>query len=90
MERYEITIAGLIDSRRARALGCEGLQILSTGDSLVVFAAEDQSGLYGLFARLRDAGLGLVAVSPVAATSTPARTGTTRRRSATSSRKGDK
>ena len=62
MERYEIQVVGHLDTRRARALGCEELRRLPSGDSVLVFAALDQTALYGLIARLRDAGLALVSV----------------------------
>jgi hypothetical protein len=62
MDRYEIRVAGHLDQRRAQFLGCEELRLLLGGDSLLIFAAADQAALYGLLARLRDAGLGLVAV----------------------------
>ncbi len=63
MERYEIRVAGPISRRRAAALGCEVEQVASD-ESLLVFAAVDETALYGLLSRLRDAGLALVAVNP--------------------------
>ena len=65
MERWEIQVVGHLDTRRAYALGCENLRRLSTGHSVLEFAALDQAALYGLLARLRDAGLALVAVQRV-------------------------
>lgn len=62
MKRYEIRVVGHLDKRRARALGCEELRRLPVGDSVVGFAAVDQTALYGLLARLRDAGIALVSV----------------------------
>jgi hypothetical protein len=62
MDRYEIRVAGHLDQRHARVLGCEELRLLTDGDSLLIFATVDQAALYGLLARLRDAGLGLIAV----------------------------
>ena len=62
MDRYEIRVAGHLDQRRARSLGCEELRLLPRGGSLLVFAAADQAALYGLLARLRDAGLELIAI----------------------------
>ena len=62
MDRYEIRVAGHLDQRRAQFLGCEELRVLPGGDSLLIFAAVDQAALYGLLARLRDAGLGLIAI----------------------------
>jgi hypothetical protein len=75
MDRYEIRIAGHLDQRRAHALGCDELRQLPGGTSLLVFTAVDQAALYGLLARLRDAGLELVAairvLAPGAAADTP-------------------
>ena len=65
MECYEIQVVGHLDMRRVRALGCEELRRLPSGDSVLIFAALDQAALYGLFARLRDAGLALVSVRRV-------------------------
>ena len=65
MERYEIRVAGHLDVRRVRAFGCGELRCLPSGDSVLIFAALDQTALYGLFARLRDAGLALVSVTSV-------------------------
>lgn len=61
MDRYEIRVAGHLDQRRAKSLGCEELRLLPGGDSLLIFRAVDQAALYGLLTRLRDAGLGLIA-----------------------------
>ena len=61
MDRYEIRVAGHLDQRRARFLGCEELRLLPGGDSLLIFAAVDQAALYGLLTRLRDVGLELIA-----------------------------
>lgn len=65
MERYEIHVVGHLGVRRVRALGCGELRRLPSGNSAVVFVALDQTALYGLFARLRDAGLVLVSVRRV-------------------------
>jgi hypothetical protein len=67
MDRYEIRVAGHLDQRRACFLGCEELRLLPDGDSLLVVAAVDQAALYGLLTRLRDAGLGLIAVERISA-----------------------
>jgi len=61
MDHYEIRVAGHLDQRQARFLGCEELRLLPGGNSLLIFAAVDQAALYGLLTRLRDAGLGLIA-----------------------------
>jgi hypothetical protein len=61
MDRYEIRVAGHLDLRRARSLGCEDLRLLPDSGSLLVFFASDQAALYGLLARLRNAGIELVA-----------------------------
>jgi hypothetical protein len=75
MDRYEIRVAGHLDQRRAGFLGCEELRLLPGGDSLLAFAAVDQAALYGLLARLRDAGLGLIAVERVLTLAEPGRRG---------------
>jgi hypothetical protein len=63
MNRYEIRVVGHLDARRARALGAEALCLLPDGDSVLIVAAADAAATYGLLARLRDAGLELVAVT---------------------------
>jgi hypothetical protein len=65
MDRYEIRVAGHLDRRRARFLGCEELRLLPDGCSLLVFAAADQAALYGLLTRLRDAGLEFIAAERI-------------------------
>jgi hypothetical protein len=65
MDRYEIRVAGHLDQRRAHSLGCEELRLLPGGDTLLRFAAVDQAAIYGLLARLRDAGLELIAADRV-------------------------
>jgi hypothetical protein len=65
MDTYEIRVAGHLSRRRARALGCDGLRLLRGGESLLRFAAVDQAALYGLLARLRDAGLELLGAERV-------------------------
>ena len=81
MDHYEIRVAAHIDQRRARSLGCDQLRPLPDGDSILVFEAVDQAALYGLLTRLRDAGLGLVAVErmPVLAETVEAGARTTER-----------
>jgi hypothetical protein len=66
MDHYEIQVVGHLDQRRAHALGCELLRLLPDGRSVLTFAAVDQAALYGLLARLRDAGLELVATGRIA------------------------
>jgi hypothetical protein len=77
MERYEIRVTGHIGQRRANALECESVRLLPDGHSLLVFTAVDQSALYGLLGRLRDAGLELVSVdrAPGPCPETPDRPG---------------
>ena len=62
MNRYEIRVVGHVDLRRARSLGFEDCRWLPDGDSILVGIAVDQAATYGLLARLRDAGLDLVAI----------------------------
>ena len=71
MEHYEIQVVGHLDQRRAHALGCERLRLLSDGRSLLTFAAVDQAALYGLLGRLRDAGVELIAADRVAGVASP-------------------
>ncbi|MDR3546385.1 MAG: hypothetical protein P4L30_11535 [Candidatus Limnocylindrales bacterium] len=67
MERYEIRVAGHLSQRRAHALGCEALRLLSGGESKLTYVAVDQAALHGLLTRIRDAGLELVSVGRVSA-----------------------
>jgi hypothetical protein len=62
MNRYEIRIAGHVDVRRARALGADECRWLENGESILVFDALDAAAVYGVLARLRDAGLELLAL----------------------------
>ena len=63
MNRYEIRVVGHLDARWARALGAENLRLLTEGDSVLIVSAVDRAAIYGLLARVRDAGLELVAIS---------------------------
>lgn len=65
MKRYEIRVVGHLDARRARALGCEECRWLPDGDSILIATTLDQAATYGLLARLRDAGLELIAVARI-------------------------
>lgn len=76
MDRYEIRVAGHLDQRRARFLGCEELRLLPGGNSLLIFAAVDQAALYGLLTRLRDAGLELIAAERTLASAESVNCGT--------------
>jgi hypothetical protein len=71
MEHYEIQVVGHLGQRRADALGCERLRLLPDGRSVLTFAVVDQAALYGLLARLRDAGLELVAAGRIAGPVSP-------------------
>jgi hypothetical protein len=71
MGHYEIQVVGHLDQRRADALGCERLRLLPDGRSLLTFAAVDQAALYGLLARLRDAGVELIAAERLAGPVSP-------------------
>jgi hypothetical protein len=63
MNRYEIRVVGHVDARWARALGAEKLRQLAEGDSVLIVSAVDRAAVYGLLARVRDAGLELVGFS---------------------------
>jgi hypothetical protein len=65
MDRYEITLDAEIGERRSRDLGCERLAPTAPGTSRLGTPPLDQAGLHGLLRRVRDAGLGLVAVSRI-------------------------
>jgi hypothetical protein len=71
MEHYQIQVVGHLDQRRADAFGCERLRLLPDGRSVLTFAAVDQAALYGLLARLRDAGVELIAAERLAGTVSP-------------------
>jgi len=62
MDRYEITLDAEIGDHRCRDLGCEWMES-AAGTSRFRSAPLDQAGLHGLLRRIRDAGLGIVAVS---------------------------
>jgi hypothetical protein len=65
MNRYEIQVVGHLDARRARSLGADECRRLSNGDSILVVSAVDRAATYGLLARLRDAGVELIALRPI-------------------------
>jgi hypothetical protein len=66
MNRYEIRVVGHLDARRARALGCRECRWLPDGESILTADTLDQAATYGLLARIRDAGLELIAVERIA------------------------
>jgi len=66
MNRYELQVVGHIDARLARALGAELGGRTPDGLSVLVFSSIDAAATYGLLARLRDLGLELVSMAPVA------------------------
>jgi hypothetical protein len=63
MDRYEITLDVEIGEHRCRDLGCEWIEPAVAGTARLRSAPLDQAGLHGLLRRIRDAGLGIVAVS---------------------------
>jgi hypothetical protein len=59
--RYEIRVAGVLDSRWAAWF--DGLAISRQGDETVIYGLlADQSALYGLLTKVRDLGLCLISV----------------------------
>ncbi len=59
--RYEIRVAGVLDSRWAAWF--DGLQVSGEGEETVIFGPlADQPALHGLLAKVRDLGLTLIAV----------------------------
>ncbi len=62
MNRYVIRVVGHLDTPRARALGAERCRWLVNGQSVLEFGSLDQAATYGVLARLRDAGIELIAV----------------------------
>jgi hypothetical protein len=73
MNRYEITVIGRLEARRARGLGADGFRSLDGGRTVLLFASLDRAATYGLLARLRDAGLELVSLESVAGGEAPER-----------------
>ena len=65
MNRYELRIAGELGERRRHDLGCEPGGAAPAGQSRLVTQPLDQAGLFGLLARLRDAGVELIAVERI-------------------------
>ena len=57
MDRYEIQVAGHLDQRRARALGCDELRLLPGGASLIGF--QTLSSMYDTMGRFFTAGVRL-------------------------------
>ena len=66
MDRYELRIAGELGTHRCRDLGCEPVRTAWAGQSRLVTQPLDQAGLFGLLARLRDAGVELIALERAA------------------------
>ena len=64
MDRYELRIAGELGVRRRLDLGCRA-RSTDVGESRLVTPPLDQAALFGLLARLRDAGIELIAVTRI-------------------------
>jgi hypothetical protein len=68
---YEICLKGHLDMRWSEQLGVPALTHESDGTTILRGIAADQSALHGLLQRIRDLGLPLISVNPVAPTHEP-------------------
>lgn len=62
MDRYELRVSGYVTLRRAKALGCDSVRLLSEGESELVLDAPDAAALYGHITAIGDAGLVLLSL----------------------------
>jgi hypothetical protein len=65
MDRYVITLEPEVGDRWIRALGGEPLPPVAAGTSRLLTQPLDQAALHGLLRCIRDAGLGLTAISRI-------------------------
>jgi hypothetical protein len=68
--RYEIRVRGHLDARRAAWFDGLSLTLERDGTSVLRGSVPDQAALYGLLTKVRDLGLPLIAVTPIAPKST--------------------
>jgi len=62
MDRYELRTTAALSPRRLAGLDCTVVEPAGDGGGWLRTGPLDHTGLYGLLARLRDAGVGLVEV----------------------------
>jgi hypothetical protein len=64
--RYEIRLQGHLSSRRIASLGALEVTYDQDGHTTLIGQFRDQAALHGLLGRLRDLGVSLVSINPVA------------------------
>lgn len=60
---YEIRLQGHLDARWADRFGGMTLTLTEAGETLLIGPVADQAALHGLFKKIRDVGLQLIAVN---------------------------
>jgi hypothetical protein len=63
---YQIRIKGLLDRQWTDWFGGMTVSAANDGDTLLTGPIEDQAALHGLLRKVRDLGMPLISVSPVA------------------------
>ena len=63
---YQIRIRGHLDSHWAAWFGDLSIEPDENGESLLVGPIQDQAALHGLLRKLRDLGIPLIAINPIA------------------------
>lgn len=64
---YQIRLKGHLRHEWAGWFGGQSLTLQENGETLLTTPAIDQAALYGLLKKVRDVGLALIAVNPLAA-----------------------